>query len=72
MFQKQIMLNLSAVLESAGSRMDDIVKANIYLTNLDDFAPVNDVYVSFFPGMKPVSKNPHPLFIWFKPQNASR
>lgn len=49
------MLNLSAVLDAAGSSLDDILKINIYLTNLKDFAEVNDVYMTFFPGLKPVS-----------------
>ncbi|KAI8661081.1 hypothetical protein NCS57_01087500 [Fusarium keratoplasticum] len=52
---KQILLNLGAVLDAAGSGLDSIVKANIYLTNIQDFAEVNEVYVSFFPGLKPVS-----------------
>lgn len=49
------MLNLSAVLNAAGSSLDDIIKVNIYLTNLKDFAEVNDAYVTFFPGLKPAS-----------------
>ncbi|KAH6887721.1 putative translation initiation inhibitor, yjgF family [Thelonectria olida] len=39
---KRIMLNLSAVLNAAGSSLDRIVKANIYLTNIKDFAEVNE------------------------------
>lgn len=49
------MLNLSAVLDAAGSSLDDILKINIYLTNLKDFPEVNDAYVTFFPGLKPAS-----------------
>ncbi|KAM0424216.1 hypothetical protein ACHAPT_010588 [Fusarium lateritium] len=50
---KQILLNLAAVLDSADSSLENIIKANIYLTNIQDFAEVNDVYVSHFPGLKP-------------------
>lgn len=49
------MLNLSAVLDAAGSSLDDILKINIYLTNLKDFAEVNDAYMAFFSGLKPAS-----------------
>lgn len=49
------MLNLSAVLDAAGSSLDDILKINIYLTDLKDFAEVNDAYMTFFPGLKPAS-----------------
>ncbi|RSL79688.1 hypothetical protein CEP51_007164 [Fusarium floridanum] len=51
--QKQILLNLGAVLDAADSSLENIIKANIYLTNIQDFTEVNDVYISFFPGLKP-------------------
>ncbi|KAI0439139.1 L-psp endoribonuclease family protein [Xylaria telfairii] len=40
--------NLSAVLEAAGSNLDSIVKVNVFLTTMDDFAPMNQVYDEFF------------------------
>lgn len=49
------MLNLSAVLDAAGSSLDGILKINIYLTNLKDFSQVNEAYMTFFPGLKPAS-----------------
>lgn len=49
------MLNLSAVLEAAGSSLDNILKVNIYLDNLNDFPEVNEAYIAFFPGFKPAS-----------------
>lgn len=49
------MLNLSAVLDAAGSSLDNILKVNIYLTNLKDLAEVNDAYTTFFPSLKPAS-----------------
>lgn len=44
----QVMTNLKAVLEAAGSGLDRIVKATIYLTDLGDFEAVNSVYGSCF------------------------
>lgn len=49
------MLNLKAVLEAAGTSLSSVVKANIYLTDLENFSAVNEIYSEFFPDMKPVS-----------------
>jgi 2-iminobutanoate/2-iminopropanoate deaminase len=40
--------NLSAVLAAAGLTLDDVVKVNVYLTSMDDFAEMNEVYASRF------------------------
>ena len=45
---RQVMANLSAVLEAAGGSLADLVKTTIYLADLNDFASVNEVYGSFF------------------------
>jgi 2-iminobutanoate/2-iminopropanoate deaminase len=45
---KRVMENLAAVLEAAGSSLADVVKTTIYLTDLGDFANVNEVYAGFF------------------------
>ncbi|MDQ3962561.1 MAG: RidA family protein [Actinomycetota bacterium] len=42
------MNNLSAVLEAAGSSLESVVKVTIFLTDIDDFAEVNEAYGSFF------------------------
>ncbi|MDD3822716.1 MAG: Rid family detoxifying hydrolase [Sphaerochaetaceae bacterium] len=44
----QVFKNLSAVLEAAGSSLEKIVKATVFLKNMDDFAVVNAIYVSYF------------------------
>jgi 2-iminobutanoate/2-iminopropanoate deaminase len=49
----QVMNNVKAVLEAAGLRMDNVVKATIYLTDMGDFKKVNEVYGSFFKGNYP-------------------
>ena len=50
---RRVMTNLAAILEAGGSGLDRVVKATIYLTNLEAFEAMNRVYASFFPGDKP-------------------
>ena len=45
---KQIMGNISAILEAAGTSLENAVRSTIYLTDIDDFTTVNRVYGSFF------------------------
>jgi len=45
--------NLEAVLKEAGSGLDRVVKATIYVTDMNDFAEVNDAYGSFFSSGSP-------------------
>lgn len=40
----QVLENLKAVLEAAGSCLDRVVKATVFLKNFDDFAAMNEVY----------------------------
>ncbi|KAJ7709569.1 Endoribonuclease L-PSP [Mycena rosella] len=40
--------NLSIILKAAGSGLEHIVKANIYLTDMKDFPAMNEVYSEFF------------------------
>lgn len=44
----QVFRNIKAVAEAAGGSLEDIVKLNIYLTDLSNFAMVNDVMVRYF------------------------
>lgn len=44
----QVFKNLQAVAEAAGGSLDDAVKVNISMVDLNDFARVNDVMKSFF------------------------
>ncbi|MDT8441040.1 MAG: RidA family protein [Desulfuromonadales bacterium] len=50
---RQVMVNLGAVLAAAGLDYADLVKTTIYLTDLADFAMVNEIYASFFTGTTP-------------------
>ncbi len=45
---KRTFENLRAVLEAAGSSLDDVVKCNVYLRDINDFAAMNEVYQTFF------------------------
>ncbi len=45
--------NLKAVLEASGSSPDSVVKTTIYLTDINDFAEVNEVYALYFSSGKP-------------------
>ena len=46
---EQVLLNLRAILEEGEATLDDIVKVNIYMTDLEDFDRMNAVYKLFFP-----------------------
>jgi 2-iminobutanoate/2-iminopropanoate deaminase len=50
---RQVLKNLGAILEAAGSGFDRVVKATVYLTDLDDFDVVNRVYAEFMPSPPP-------------------
>jgi 2-iminobutanoate/2-iminopropanoate deaminase len=41
---RQVLDNLEAILAEAGSGMDRLVKTTVFLTNLDDFQGMNEVY----------------------------
>ena len=41
---EQVLTNLGAILEEAGSSLDRLVKTTVFLTSLDDFAGMNEVY----------------------------
>lgn len=49
----QSMKNINAILKEAGSSMEQIVRCGIFVTDLADFAAVNEVYASFFSGNYP-------------------
>ena len=44
----QVMENLSAVLEAAGSSLEKVIKTTIFLQDLNDFEKVNEIYGSYF------------------------
>lgn len=44
----QVFKNIIAVCEAAGGTLNDLVKVNIYLTDLSNFATVNEIMASYF------------------------
>ncbi len=47
---EQSMKNIKAILEEAGSSMEKVIRCGIFVTDLGDFAAVNEVYAGFFTG----------------------
>lgn len=45
---EQVLKNISAILESAGSEFDQVVKTTCFLKNMNDFSAFNDVYATAF------------------------
>ncbi|MBP3867733.1 MAG: RidA family protein [Solobacterium sp.] len=45
---EQAFTNIEAVLKEAGLSMKDVVKTTVFLTDLNDFGPVNEVYAKHF------------------------
>jgi 2-iminobutanoate/2-iminopropanoate deaminase len=50
---EQVMKNLEAVLKAAGLDFSHVVRCTIFLTDLGDFAKVNEVYGRYFTGAPP-------------------
>ena len=50
---RQVLANLAAVLEAAGTTMSQVVKTTIFLADMGDFAVVNQVYGESFPSAPP-------------------
>jgi len=51
------MRNLEAVLRAAGSSWDKVLKTTLFLTDLNDFAVVNEVYATFFERRRPPARS---------------
>ena len=50
---EQSMNNIKAILTEAGSSMEKVIRCGIFVTDLADFATVNEIYASFFEGDYP-------------------
>ncbi|EAW14724.1 putative L-PSP endoribonuclease family protein Brt1 [Aspergillus clavatus NRRL 1] len=49
----QCIKNLTHVLEAAGTTIDKVVKVNVFLADMDDFAEMNSVYTQYWGDVKP-------------------
>ena len=50
---EQVLRNLTAVLEAAGTTLDRVVKTTVFLADMNDFAAMNEVYGRYFTGNPP-------------------
>jgi 2-iminobutanoate/2-iminopropanoate deaminase len=50
---ERILENLRAILESAGSSLDRVVKVGVFLKDMADFTVMNEVYARYFPANPP-------------------
>ena len=53
---QQVLKNLTAVLEAAGSNLQQVVKTTVYLADMQDFTAMNEVYATFF-GTEPPARS---------------
>lgn len=50
---EQVLENIQAILEAAGTSLANVVKVNVYLSDRADFKAMNEVYARFFPSEPP-------------------
>lgn len=48
-----VLRNLSAILETAGASLSSVVKTTVFLADMNEFSPMNDVYARWFGDHKP-------------------
>ncbi|MCM3719882.1 RidA family protein [Fictibacillus phosphorivorans] len=49
----QVFSNLKAVLAEAGSSLEEVIKATVYIKDMNEFAEINEVYGEYFSDHKP-------------------
>lgn len=50
---EQVLNNVKAVLEAAGSSLGQVVKTTVFLADMNDFAAMNEIYAAFFGQTRP-------------------
>jgi 2-iminobutanoate/2-iminopropanoate deaminase len=45
---RRVLENVKAILEAAGSSLDEVQRCNVYLRDINDFAAMNEVYATYF------------------------
>ena len=50
---RQVFINLQAILEAAGSSLENVVKTTVFLRDMNEFATMNSVYAEFFTSIFP-------------------
>jgi 2-iminobutanoate/2-iminopropanoate deaminase len=61
---RQCLENLKSVLTLAGSSLENLLKVNCYLRNMDDFDRFNEVYMKYFPSMPPARTTIQAARLW--------
>lgn len=64
---KQVLNNLAAIIEEAGGTLASVAKTTVYLISPDDFAPMNEVYGTYFSSEPPARVT---VFVHALPMNA--
>lgn len=65
----RVMKNLAAILQAAGSGLEEVVKSTVFLKNMGDFAAMNQVYGKYFSSAPParstveVARLPRDVFV---------
>lgn len=54
---RQVLENLKAILEAAGTGLSNVVKTTVFLANMDDFAIMNGVYAEYFGETAPPARS---------------
>ncbi len=49
----QVLINLQTLLEENGLSLNNVIKTTLFLTDMDDFAAVNEIYAGYFPADPP-------------------
>ncbi|MEX2428830.1 MAG: RidA family protein [Bacteroidales bacterium] len=49
----QVLENLKAIIEAAGTNMEKVVKCTVYLQDMNDFAVMNQIYATYFTNQQP-------------------
>lgn len=50
---ERMLLNIQAILEAAGTSLKNVVSTTVYLTDLQNFEAMNEVYIKYFPADPP-------------------
>jgi reactive intermediate/imine deaminase len=50
---RQVLDNVKAIVEAAGGTLGDVVKTTVYITDMANFAAMNEVYKTYFPAEPP-------------------
>lgn len=50
---KQALENVKAILEEAGASLNDVVKAGVFIKDMNDFGKINEIYAEYFNETKP-------------------